>query len=114
MVELAITEDYQGTGVTYSQDWFQYCGVQSYEALSPSFESRLTSRSRRRTTGNLSCSLERNSVSSTSRTTSRGDTTSVATVSASQRLRPRRGQGYDHIEKFDPEQMVERLLGEDE
>ncbi|ELZ90741.1 signal recognition particle-docking protein FtsY [Haloferax volcanii] len=24
------------------------------------------------------------------------------------------GQGYDHIEKFDPEQMVERLLGEDE
>ncbi|ELK56023.1 MULTISPECIES: cytochrome bc1 complex Rieske iron-sulfur protein [Haloferax] len=38
-VELAITEDYQGTGVTYSQDWFQYCGVQSYEALSPSFES---------------------------------------------------------------------------
>ncbi|ELZ84019.1 signal recognition particle-docking protein FtsY [Haloferax sp. Atlit-6N] len=24
------------------------------------------------------------------------------------------GQGYDHIEKFDPERMVERLLGEDE
>ena len=24
------------------------------------------------------------------------------------------GQGYDHIEKFDPEQMVNRLLGEDE
>ncbi|MDS0242587.1 MULTISPECIES: signal recognition particle-docking protein FtsY [unclassified Haloferax] len=24
------------------------------------------------------------------------------------------GQGYDHIEKFDPERMVDRLLGEDE
>ncbi|WP_424006340.1 ubiquinol-cytochrome c reductase iron-sulfur subunit [Haloferax denitrificans] len=38
-IELAITEDYKGTGVTYSQDWFQYCGVQTYDGLSPTFES---------------------------------------------------------------------------
>ncbi|WP_148414482.1 ubiquinol-cytochrome c reductase iron-sulfur subunit [Haloferax sp. KTX1] len=38
-VELAITEEYKGTDVTYSQDWFQYCGVQTYDGLNPTFES---------------------------------------------------------------------------
>ncbi|AFK20314.1 ubiquinol-cytochrome c reductase iron-sulfur subunit [Haloferax mediterranei ATCC 33500] len=38
-VSLALVDDYKGTGVTYSQDWFQYCGVQSYEGLAPDFES---------------------------------------------------------------------------
>jgi Rieske Fe-S protein len=38
-VQLARTEDYKGTGVTYSQEWFQYCGVEGYQGLVPSFES---------------------------------------------------------------------------
>jgi Rieske Fe-S protein len=38
-VQIAITEDYGGTGRTYSQEWFQYCGVESYEGLEPDHDS---------------------------------------------------------------------------
>ncbi|ELZ94056.1 menaquinol--cytochrome-c reductase [Haloferax mucosum ATCC BAA-1512] len=38
-VQLAQVDDFKGTGITYSQDWFQYCGVQSYEGLQPDFDS---------------------------------------------------------------------------
>jgi Rieske Fe-S protein len=38
-VQIARTEDFKGSGVTYSQEWFQYCGVQSYEGMVPNFES---------------------------------------------------------------------------
>jgi Rieske Fe-S protein len=38
-VQIARTDDYKGTGVTYSQEWFQYCGVEAYQGLVPDFES---------------------------------------------------------------------------
>jgi Rieske Fe-S protein len=34
-VQLARTEDYKGAGFTYSQEWFQYCGVEAYSGLVP-------------------------------------------------------------------------------
>jgi Rieske Fe-S protein len=37
-IEVAATEDFRGSGVTYSSEWFQYCGVQSYPQLVPSAE----------------------------------------------------------------------------
>jgi Rieske Fe-S protein len=37
--QVAISEDYKGSGVTYSQAWFQYCGVESYQGLQPTLES---------------------------------------------------------------------------
>ncbi|WP_224334154.1 ubiquinol-cytochrome c reductase iron-sulfur subunit [Haloprofundus halobius] len=37
-VEVEIAEMQLG-GTTYSSEWFQYCGVESYEGLSPSYES---------------------------------------------------------------------------
>ncbi|KAB1193746.1 ubiquinol-cytochrome c reductase iron-sulfur subunit [Haloferax sp. MBLA0076] len=38
-VQIAQTDDFKGTGVSYSSAWFQYCGVQAYEGLAPDFES---------------------------------------------------------------------------
>ncbi len=38
-VEIAQTENYGGTDVTYTSDWFQYCGLETQEGLVPSFES---------------------------------------------------------------------------
>ncbi|WP_396612097.1 ubiquinol-cytochrome c reductase iron-sulfur subunit [Haloferax sp. S1W] len=38
-IQVAETEDYKGSGVTYSSAWFQYCGVQSYGGLAPDYES---------------------------------------------------------------------------
>ncbi|WP_410766960.1 ubiquinol-cytochrome c reductase iron-sulfur subunit [Haloferax sp. DFSO60] len=38
-VTVASTDDYKGTGVTYSSEWFQYCGVESYEGIQPDYES---------------------------------------------------------------------------
>ena len=32
-VEIARTEDFKGTGVTYSQEWFHYCGIESRQAM---------------------------------------------------------------------------------
>ena len=37
--EVAKAEDFKGSGVTYSQEWFQYCGLESNNALTPSYES---------------------------------------------------------------------------
>jgi Rieske Fe-S protein len=37
-VELALSENFRGSGVTYSGAWFQYCGVQSYAQLAPSYD----------------------------------------------------------------------------
>jgi Rieske Fe-S protein len=34
-VKIARTEDYKGSGVTYSQEWFQYCGVEALSGLVP-------------------------------------------------------------------------------
>jgi len=34
-VMVARTEDFKGTGVTYTNEWFQYCGVQTYAGLQP-------------------------------------------------------------------------------
>jgi Rieske Fe-S protein len=38
-IQVAETEDYGGSGVTYSSEWFQYCGVESYEGIKPEYES---------------------------------------------------------------------------
>jgi Rieske Fe-S protein len=38
-VQVAETENYGGTDVIYSSDWFQYCGVESYEGLQPDYDS---------------------------------------------------------------------------
>jgi Rieske Fe-S protein len=38
-VQVARTEDFKGTGVTYAGDWFQYCGLEALDGLSPNFES---------------------------------------------------------------------------
>ena len=38
-VQIAETEDYKGTDVTYSSSWFQYCGLQSYGGIDPTYES---------------------------------------------------------------------------
>ena len=38
-VTVARTENFRGAGFTYSSTWFQYCGVQSYQGLDPSYES---------------------------------------------------------------------------
>jgi Rieske Fe-S protein len=37
-IEIAATEDFRGSGITYSSEWFQYCGVQSYPQLAPSYD----------------------------------------------------------------------------
>ncbi|MFB6195388.1 MAG: ubiquinol-cytochrome c reductase iron-sulfur subunit [Haloplanus sp.] len=37
-VKIARTQNFRGTGQTYSQEWFQYCGVQSYQALRPTLD----------------------------------------------------------------------------
>ena len=37
--EVAREEDFKGSGVTYSQEWFQYCGLESNNALVPSYDS---------------------------------------------------------------------------
>ena len=34
-VQIARTEDFKGSGVTYSQEWFQYCGVEALAGLEP-------------------------------------------------------------------------------
>jgi Rieske Fe-S protein len=36
-VTVARTEDFRGTGTTYSAEWFQYCGVQTYPGVVPGF-----------------------------------------------------------------------------
>ncbi len=38
-ITVARTEDFKGSGTTYSSAWFQYCGVQTYEGIQPEFES---------------------------------------------------------------------------
>ncbi|MGM0590102.1 MAG: ubiquinol-cytochrome c reductase iron-sulfur subunit [Halobacteriota archaeon] len=38
-VQVAQTDDYNGSGVTYTSEWFQYCGVESYQGIQPSYES---------------------------------------------------------------------------
>jgi Rieske Fe-S protein len=38
-VQIAETENYKGSGTTYTQEWFQYCGVESYTGLQPTHES---------------------------------------------------------------------------
>jgi Rieske Fe-S protein len=38
-VEIARTDDFKGSGTTYTQEWFQYCGVESYAGLEPNYES---------------------------------------------------------------------------
>jgi Rieske Fe-S protein len=34
-ITVARTEDFEDTGVTYTNEWFQYCGVQTYPGLQP-------------------------------------------------------------------------------
>ncbi|MFC6725948.1 ubiquinol-cytochrome c reductase iron-sulfur subunit, partial [Halobium palmae] len=36
--QVARIEDYEGSGKTYSVEWFQFCGVQTYQGLSPEYE----------------------------------------------------------------------------
>jgi Rieske Fe-S protein len=38
-VKIAKEENYGGTGVTYSQEWFQYCGLQANNGFTPDYES---------------------------------------------------------------------------
>jgi len=38
-ITVARTDDFKGSGTTYSSAWFQYCGVQTYEGIQPEFES---------------------------------------------------------------------------
>jgi len=37
-VQTAATPDFKGTGIPYSIEWFQYCGVEGYGGLQPSYE----------------------------------------------------------------------------
>jgi Rieske Fe-S protein len=37
-IQIAEIEDYKGSGTTYSTEWFQYCGVESYEGIQPGFD----------------------------------------------------------------------------
>ena len=37
-VQIARTDDFKGTGQTYTQEWFQYCGVESYQGLQPDLD----------------------------------------------------------------------------
>jgi Rieske Fe-S protein len=37
-IEIAEVDNFRGSGVAYSSEWFQYCGVQSYPQLAPSAE----------------------------------------------------------------------------
>ena len=38
-IQIAETEDFKGSGVTYSTEWFQYCGVESYAGINPQYDS---------------------------------------------------------------------------
>ena len=38
-IQIAETENFKGSDVTYTSNWFQYCGVQSYGGIDPSYES---------------------------------------------------------------------------
>ncbi|MFB6092331.1 MAG: ubiquinol-cytochrome c reductase iron-sulfur subunit [Haloquadratum sp.] len=38
-VTIAETENFKGSGVTYSSAWFQYCGVESYGGIEPNYDS---------------------------------------------------------------------------
>ncbi|SFR58186.1 hypothetical protein SAMN04487947_2531 [Halogeometricum rufum] len=38
-IQVAETEDYEGSGVTYTSEWFQYCGVESYAGIEPDYDS---------------------------------------------------------------------------
>ena len=38
-IQVAETEDYEGSGVTYTSEWFQYCGVESYAGIEPNYDS---------------------------------------------------------------------------
>ncbi|MFB6302008.1 MAG: ubiquinol-cytochrome c reductase iron-sulfur subunit [Haloferacaceae archaeon] len=38
-VKIARSKKFKGTGQTYSQEWFQYCGVESYQGLQPDLDS---------------------------------------------------------------------------
>ncbi|MDS0299514.1 ubiquinol-cytochrome c reductase iron-sulfur subunit [Halogeometricum sp. S1BR25-6] len=38
-IQVAETENYKGSGVTYTSEWFQYCGVESYGGIDPEYDS---------------------------------------------------------------------------
>jgi Rieske Fe-S protein len=38
-IQIAETEDYGGSGVAYTSEWFQYCGVESYAGIEPDYDS---------------------------------------------------------------------------
>jgi Rieske Fe-S protein len=38
-IQIAETQDYKGSGVTYTSEWFQYCGVESYAGIEPGYDS---------------------------------------------------------------------------
>jgi Rieske Fe-S protein len=37
-IQVAEIEDYKGSGTTYSTEWYQYCGVESYEGVQPAYD----------------------------------------------------------------------------
>jgi Rieske Fe-S protein len=37
-IQIAETPDFKGSGVTYSSEWFQYCGVEAYQGVEPGYE----------------------------------------------------------------------------
>ena len=37
-VKVASTENFRGAGFTYTTEWYQYCGVQSYQGIQPSYD----------------------------------------------------------------------------
>jgi Rieske Fe-S protein len=38
-VQIAEIQDFKGSGTTYSTEWFQYCGVESYAGIQPDYDS---------------------------------------------------------------------------
>jgi Rieske Fe-S protein len=38
-VQIAETEDFKGSGETYTTEWFQFCGVESYARIEPDYDS---------------------------------------------------------------------------
>ncbi len=37
-IQLAETQNFKGSGVTYSSEWFQYCGVEAYQGIQPGYD----------------------------------------------------------------------------
>jgi hypothetical protein len=82
---VAETPDYKGSGITYSADWFQYCGVEGYQGIDPSYDSDNYFRVGSAPGYGSSTARATGCTSTTSATTASGPTASAMRASASPR-----------------------------